>query len=349
MTATTTHAAWWWPWHRLSLREQRIQAMVSVHAHAELRRLDLPRKLRIMDLDDAVKFLARDSRRDFFGKARRHRALAKLLAYDRGLFRPAIAVLAGEDLMQRLDHIVIAGDTPQQKEQSATKELAKLDGKPFPNCDAQELSYNVDPTMPMTISSAVSVRPSSFATLERALDPQNWDVCSKFWNPPEHTYLATRSGGVVTMKPAVPSDSAYQHPLYEHFQTTTCTTVLGIPSCHTADFENMLDITSAPGSGTYRADYDFVAPPITGSMDGSAVTIKTDDGYLMAEPDAANAGRWIVTGKKFLEFEEDVANDWALLAFGYGLKELAAEVADIACCDVSALAPPTLLSVESVP
>lgn len=340
---------------RLSLEEQRINAMVSIHAHAEAKKLVLPKQLRIMSLDAAVRFLIEDTERDYFGTSRRHRAIAKLFAYDAPLFHSALVALAGNAILHALE-VAITGGSEEQKEQEANDKLnePEVAGSPFKDCNWKTLSYNVDATNPMTISASVEVHPSSFATLERALDPQNWDVCSKFWNPPEHTFLAKRVGTQVTPKPAKPSDAPYHHEMYEHFHTITCVPTLWSQSCHTADFENMLDITSTPGTGntqTYKADYVFVAPPIHGTMDGVTVTITKDDGYFAAAP-ASTPARWVVAGKKYLQFKETIGNDWAQKAFGYGVKELAAEIADIACCDVklvSKLKPPKLLGVESVP
>jgi hypothetical protein len=204
-----------------------------------------------------------------------------------------------------------------------------LVGSQAANCSPTTLSYNVDPTSPMTISAAVLVHRSSVAEVQRALDPQNWDVCSKFWSPPPRTYLATRSGSTITEDPPKPSNVAYQHQLYEHFHSIACQ--FGI--CHEADFENMLDITSTPGATSYRAEYALVAPPVRGTIDGVAVTLKVDDGYIAASP-GPEAGTWVIEGRKMLLFDNPIANTWAQIAFGFGLRELASEIAQIACCDV---------------
>jgi hypothetical protein len=112
-----------------------------------------------------------------------------------------------------------------------------------------------------------------------AADPQNWDVCSKFWKPPERTYLATRVGTVVTTDPPVGSDVPYSHTLYEHFQTTSCISFFGIQTCHDADFENMLHIdTMMPKTDSYEAHYRFLSPSITASIDSAKVTLKMDVG-----------------------------------------------------------------------
>src|SRR5438132_7378551 len=66
----------------ISVDEQRIGAMISIHAHAEYHRVNLPDDLRVMPLEDAVEFLRDDRNHDYFGKSRQHRAIAKLFAYD---------------------------------------------------------------------------------------------------------------------------------------------------------------------------------------------------------------------------------------------------------------------------
>ena len=214
---------------------------------------------------------------------------------------------------------------------AAGPHLAAL-GSPVSSCSPTTLSYNVDAANPLTVSATVLVHRASIAELQRALDPQNWDVCSKFWRPPPRTYLATRSGSTVTQDPAKPSDLPYHHAFYEHFRTTSCRK-LPFPSCHTADFENMLDITSTPGTTSYRADYLFAAPTIRGTVDNVPVSITIDNGHISAAPGPA-AGTWIVEGKKTLLFNGKVANTWAQIAFGFGLQELATEMAELACCDV---------------
>jgi hypothetical protein len=214
---------------------------------------------------------------------------------------------------------------------TASHQVAALGG-PVPSCSPTTLSYNVDAANPLTVSATVLVHRASIAELQRALDPQHWDVCSKFWRPPPRTYLATRSGSTVTQDPAKPSDLPYHHSFYEHFHTTSCQK-LPFPSCHTADFENMLDITSTPGTSSYRADYLFDAPTIRGTVDNVPVSITIDNGHISAAP-GPSAGTWIVEGKKTLLFNGKVANIWAQIAFGFGLQGLATEIAELACCDV---------------
>jgi hypothetical protein len=338
---------------RLTLNQQRIAAMVSVHAHAELKRTRLPRGLAMMPLDDAMEFLKADLDRDYFAKSRLHRAVAKLVAYDVKRFENVILIAISPTLLQSLIASMAVTDTPSAKEMKANDALTVLDGSPFPDCRWSELSYNLNGDNPLEAVAKVSVHRQSITDLQRSLDPQNWDLCSKFWKPPERTYLAIRSGTTVTTVPPKPSDVAYTHSLYEHFQSTACGSWL--VGCHTADFENMLDITTNPQTNSYHATYDFVSPSISALMDTTPVVLKHDDGYLHATPGTAT-NEWIVEGKKVLEFKGTVANTWAMLAFGYALKELTAEVADIACCDVrvgptptSAPSAPSLIEVEPIP
>lgn len=209
---------------------------------------------------------------------------------------------------------------------------AVASGASVPGCAPTTLGYNVDPATPLTVSATVLVHRASIGDVERALDPQNWDVCSKFWRPPQRTYLATRSGSTITQDPAKPSDLPYHHQFYEHFHSVACQK-FPFPSCHTADFQNMLDIISTPGPSGYRADYLFVAPTIKGTIDNLPVSITIDNGHISASP-GPTAGTWIVEGKKTLSFSSAVANTWAQIAFGFGMQELATEMTELACCDV---------------
>jgi hypothetical protein len=307
----------------------------------------------MMPLDDAVEFLKADLDRDYFAKSRLHRAVAKLVAYDVERFHDVVLIAISPALLQSLLASIAVAGTPAAKEMKANDELTVLDGSPFPDCRWSELSYNLNGDNPIEAVARVSVHRSSITDLQRSLDPQNWDLCSKFWKPPERTYLAIRTGSTWTMVPAKPSDVAYAHPLYEHFQSTACGSwPIG---CYTADFQNMLNITTNPQANAYHATYVFVSPSISALIDASPVVLNKDDGYLDATPGTAT-NEWIVEGKKLLEFKGTPANTWAMLAFGYALKELTAEVADIACCDVrvgppptSAPAAPSLIEVEPIP
>jgi len=230
-----------------------------------------------------------------------------------------------------------------------------LVGSPVSDCAPTTLSYNVDPASPLTVSASIQVHRSSVTEIQRALDPQNWDVCSPFWAPPPRTYLATRSGSTVTEDPAVPSDEAYHHSFYEHFTSHACTRAFFLfffsTSCHDADFENMLDITSTPTSTGYRADYRFLAPSVRATVDNLPVTLTIDEGYLAAKP-GPDAGTWIVEGKKTLQFANAAQNAWAQTAFGFNLKELATEMSQLACCDVStalATPPPEMTRIVAIP
>jgi hypothetical protein len=345
----------WFPgppdYGRLTLNQQRIAAMTSVHAHAERKTTRLPRQLAMMPIDDAMEFLKADLDRDYFAKSRLHRAVAKLVAYDVERFHDVILIAISPTLLQSLLASLAVTDTPAAKEMKANDELTVLDGSPFPDCRWKGLSYNLNGDNPIEAVARVSVHRSSITDLQRSLDPQNWDLCSKFWKPPERTYLATRIGSTVTAVSPKPSDVAYAHPLYEHFQSIACGT--WPVGCYTADFQNMLDITTNPQTNSYHATYDFVSPSISALIDTTPVVLNKDDGYLDATPGTVT-NEWIVVGKKLLEFKGTLANTWAMLAFGYALRELTAEVADIACCDVHvgpapAPAAPSLIEVEPIP
>lgn len=348
----------WPPWAgppsygRLTLDEQRIAAMMSVHAHAERRTTRLPRQLRMMPLDDAVKFLEADLPRDYFAKSRLHRAIAKLVAYDVDRFRDLVLTVISRSMLDKLIASIADEDTPAAKETKANDTLTVLDGSPFKDCRWSELSYNLNGENPLEAVARVSVHRSSLTDVQRSLDPQNWDLCSKFWKPPERTYLAIRSGMTVTSVPPRPSNVPYGHTLYEHFHSVACSWFLG---CHTADFENILTITSTPQANGYTATYVFVTPSISALINATPVVLDRDDGHLIATR-GTSMNEWIVEGKKILEFQGASANTWAMLAFGYALKELTAEVADIACCNVrvgpsptSTPAAPGLIGVEPIP
>ncbi len=267
-------------------------------------------------------------------------------------FSSGAPLIVGSGAAGVFDDVIIDDLQAPRRQRALADGALLLVGSPVSDCAPTTLSYNVDPESPMTVSASIQVHRSSVTEIQRALDPQNWDICSRFWTPPPRTYLATRSGSTVTEDPAVPSDEAYHHSFYEHFSSHVCTqSFFFISTCHDADFENMLDITSTPTSTGYRAEYRFLAPSVRAAVDNVPVTLTIDDGYIAAKP-GPDAGTWIVEGRKMVQFANSAQNTWSQIAFGYGLKELATEMAELACCDVSAaLATPTpmMTRIDSIP
>jgi hypothetical protein len=157
------------------------------------------------------------------------------------------------------------------------------------------------------------------ADVAKALDPQSWDQCSKFFSD---TCLARRdAGGVIVEDPAEPLGAAWKtRTLYEHF-------VCAATGCG-AWFENLLFVTTwyegSPNQSKYVASYGF-----NSWLDGVA-KITGDDGDLWARKDAA--GGTIADSSKNIAFENPGLTGMAEAALAHS--EMAGELAELVCCGV---------------
>ncbi len=341
--------------------EQRIAAMLSIHAHARWPDGNFD-GLQILPLQKAVEILTRD--RGMAADSRRRRAIAKLKAYAPGNedARRAIDALLmnRQDITSKLSEARTAGGrsvSPAILEVAIVNSLATV----TPDCQwkVPAPSGGVADPPPVQWSYDVFV-PRPVNDIARALDPQSWDLCSPFFTD---THLASTAGPCCPASPAAscsetgkrsePAGKPYAAVLYEHFCIADdCSSPCPGPHRCNIDFENLLCVTTeyTPGiscslfaacADRYDVDFDL-ASGISGELLGvEPAPLITDEGHVSArrataaETATLSGSPWaLVHVDKTLGF----ANPGQTGAVGKFLQiltdELAGQIVEQACCAV---------------
>jgi hypothetical protein len=317
----------------------RIAAMLSIHAHAFWPDRSWPAELGLPSLDDAVSVLVKDE--DRVAPSRRRRAVARLSAYGMVLgsiesFREAIRRL-GADPKQIEDAVAHRFNlSPRSPSGLERAKLDVLEVEPLvydlvvqnfevSGCKTTTLktdSSDSGPTATVYVEIAVD---RALDDVARALDPQKWDQCSKFFKPPENTYLATLQNGLPVPAKVIGAGTAYgtatKTTLFEHFEC-------GIVGCPTW-FENMLGVetvrdVTTNGYRRYSAFY-YLDQAIAGTG-----KLAIDQGHSIALEESANLTK--VEGKKSIAMAQPGTN--GVVAGSLLHAELAGELAEIVCCVV---------------
>lgn len=323
-----------------------LEAMLSIHTHYFWPDKCFPRGVRPISLADAAEYLGAEAEHGGSRAAwsRRRRAIAELAAVglDRRDFRAAIRRLGADP---HVIEVALAAQakrrvlTPSERE-TIVADLPSVAGE-ADDCASKwtELKVSVSPASAPCASYTVDIDvPLAPDVVAKALDAQSWDNCSKFFCPPERTYLAhLDSSNNPVMDPALPPASTYMGlPLFEHFSCP-------LKVCGYTTFENMLNVDSYfTGPPThYQVTYGlkkYLSGSAAGGLGQQDLEIFIDSGQLWAEPDGS--GGSIVHSDKTLWFRNPVV----LGIFNGGLqvmeKELAGELAEIACCKITN-PPPT--------
>ena len=341
----------------------RLSALISVHAHA----LD-GGGAGVLGLPDAVTVLQCDFLAGTAGaKSRKRRVVAELAAYGRlHDFAGPITIL-GADLSQIRSTVKARYPTtyryllhhPSVLEMAVSNLIAEkpeLGGLVLPEaplrgfavtepalkCDWRQEApftvWNIGPTI--TFDGKISVDVPA-KQVERNVDPQRWDNCSKFWDPPEDatmivTRISTPPGYQKKTNPPAPgSDYAQFETLFEHF-------ICNGTGCQSY-FNNLLQVNNVHSTlvtqpslkgyivSYYLRDGDDLDGCIGSTQDGcpggTTVHVKTDQGWMEVYQEK---GRTSVVTHKEIAFDNAVANgiSQALLTND----ELARELAELACC-----------------
>ena len=334
--------------------EQRIRAMTSIHAHARWPRDRFPDGFEPQGLPEAAQFLAQDD--GVLAKSRRRRAIAKLFAYGRG--RPDV-----EDALRILgaDPAVIASELEifqlkctdkiiriEQVETAVYGQLA-FTALTVPGCPAQELEvFSPESGAPEAFSYTRISIDKDVTDVARSLDPQSWDVCSKFFKV---TYLAKLDSNgkpivdPLTVDPGNPYGGVLgERTLFEHYECL----ITGASGCDSW-FENMLfastwwDPTSV-GSRKFNVRYSLTPG---GWLDGevakskAGAEITTDNGGT--EVQETTSGPAQAAGWKTIKFDNPVVTGATKAIFTVMADEIAGEFAELACCPIprSVTATPT--------
>ena len=350
---------------------QRLAAMISIAANAYFPDKDFPPHTSPIDLGAAVITLNCDVALGGGADAwsRRRRAIAKLAAYglERPLTAQTISDLGGDiETIRSFVETQAAGLGEYLRGNTAVLESAIADMPglqsgsspgiadppdavdPATGVDAltstcaltwEELYDDVYGAGP-TVSAVASIRiERPLAEVAKALDPQSWGKCSKFYEPGA-TYLITGNVTDPLTCPATPDKpmtlgTPYHRALYEHF---TC-----VKGCD-ANFQNLLaiktfydnpDATPCTGAGgtnpctRYRVDFGLKTV-CAAQLSNEKVNLTTDQGELQATIDPKDP-RWTrVYFVKRLSFGDPVFN--GAMEAVLENTELAGELGEFACC-----------------
>jgi hypothetical protein len=352
----------------------RVEAMLSVHAAA----FDLHDRVETLGLSRAATVLWCDPAAGSF--SRRRRAAAELAAYGHlHDFAEPIATL-GFDLAalraeierrypDTLQYLLRNPDVLEMVTSNLIAERGKPLGyapppppppppghgppvQPEPNVGAldlqrcndwkQEQPWVVFQSGPaVTVSGEISVDLAEPA-VERNVDPQRWDECSHFWNPPPNAtrlvkQLAGNTFQELTPPPPIPNPGTdYRGTLFENF-------ACNVTGCNTW-FKNLLSVTTVHANASYTsqpeihfyssydlADGGFIDGCVLGAPDtcqgGTRVAVQIDGGWMEVWREQ---NRTMVSSHKEVKFDNAVATgiSQALLTFA----ELDRELAEVACC-----------------
>jgi hypothetical protein len=322
---------------------QRLDAMVSVRAHALWPDGDFPAGFRPMPLERAAALIRNDA--DPFAPSRRRRAIATLAGYGwrAGSFPPPIARALdtlGADPQALLREIDDAG--PAARADGPMREARVYDAVErdrfgavllVSGCHTTKLSQWVSPPTKPSVTSWITISVNrTVDDLARSLDPQSWKQCSKLF---VKSYLAVDPGtstadptadtpvtpGTAYPSTAVVPGTPYPWRLFFEHYDGHCP-----GGCW---YKNLLDVRTwyeGTSPHTYRVRYELNRY-LAGSM-----SLKIDGGGLSAEPITGGTGGATVNAWKTLQFDSTIGN--AMIAAVLRQSEAAALITEMACCDV---------------
>lgn len=208
---------------------------------------------------------------------------------------------------------------------------AQAASEPLRRCDwKQEQPYGVWQIGPtITVDVKVSIAAPE-ASIHPNVDPQSWDDCSQFFDPPpDSTKLL---GGYV--------QPGSDYPRMKMFERFTCRGE-GCLSWFENHLDAMAQSMTIPGTTTkgYVPSYSLPSnghiAGCVGSLDpkcvgGEWVKVESDWGHLEVYTEN---GRTSVYNHKEVKFDNDVASGVTGALYAYA--ELARELAELACCKKS--------------
>ncbi len=331
---------------------KRIAAMLSIHAHARWPESRFPREVSIMDLTEAARFL--DADRGALAGSRRRRAIAKLAGYRYAAhaisddeLKGALRTLTGRDPQELWDQLALyvslhAGDNPPSAEEleTAVYDFPQFKDLGVAGCNTETLQIDVPDAGPEASASVDLNVGKGVCAVAAAMDPQSWDVCSKFFKPPERTYLAKLASGTPVPDSPVDPGTPYGGVLGARhlFEDYTCPPGTGgtFTGCD-AHLQNLLLVSSwwdSPSTGGTRTYYIRYSLPQGGALSGTVLGVDAhltadDGGAEVRESSATSSG---LSGWKNLRFDNPVLQGMTKGVFTVMVDEIAGEFAELACC-----------------
>lgn len=307
--------------------------MLSIYHYAYYASDDwLPQEFRPIPLGDAAKILAGE--RGALADARRRQAIIALAAAPRSAPRRAALMMLGAPLEAIADALAHESLFDRRARRAAIVALlAKLFASPA--CQATPLDTTVTfdaATLITTVTASVSVN-RKIADLAKVMDPQNWDVCSNFF---EATYVAKKVGNdypvnanydAMNDAAAATAGSQWQGVLFENF-------ALSLDGISLAWFKNLLTIDFQPGTTQHILKYSLYK-----SLRSMIMLLEQDDGITTDEGsarayqnplDPTNSS--IVEGTKSIRLHAWPFDFWVNYWTSINLLAMGDEMATAVCC-----------------
>ena len=318
----------------------RIEAMLSIHAHYLWPDGRFPSDVRPMPLRDAARYLFSDP--DPMARSRQRRAIARLAAVglERREFRAAIRELGADpdQIEAQIEHQEEITGQPLSLTATEAFVCNLFRDRTKDVCDYECLDQELSPPGAPTASYLMKIRVvRSWKEVAKSIDPQTWDHCSKFYCPPQNTFLAHKdTSGNIVHDPGLPYGTAYTlRSVYEHFSCP-------LKDCGNATFDMLLNVTTSSPTNAYQVLYgrnEYLGGKVDG-WDPAAVNVLVDYGQLSATEDivAGSAGT-IVYADKTLALGSSLLTGIYHGALRLIEAELSGELAEMACCQITDIVP----------
>jgi len=315
-----------------SPKTARRAAMLSVYHYAYYAGDDwLPMEFRPVPLDNAAKILAAD--KGELAELRRRQAIVQLAAAPPSEARHAALTILGAPLEAIADVLVHESLFDRSKRQTA---IAALLAKLFdpPTCQATQLGTTVNfdaATLITTVTASVTVN-RKIADLAKVMDPQNWDVCSNFFDAAyvakkvANDYPVDSNYDAIEDSAAPAAGSKWHGVLFENF-------AMSFDGINVAWFKNLLTIDFQPGATQHILTYQLFKSlrsriVLLEQNDG----ITTDQGSAKAYQDPLDPGSSIVEGTKSIRLHAWPFDFWVNYWTSVNLMAMGDEMASSVCC-----------------
>jgi hypothetical protein len=307
-------------------------AMLSVYHYSYYAGDDwLPEEFRPIPLDDATKILAAEESN--LAELRRRQAIVQLAAAPPSEARVAGLTILGAPLEAIAGVLANESLFDRSKRQAA---IAALLAKLFdpPTCHATQLGTTVTfdaATLITTVTASVAVN-RKIGDLAKVMDPQNWDVCSDFFDA---AYVAKKVGSdypvdskydAIEDLAAPTAGSKWQGVLFENF-------AMSLDGINVAWFKNLLAIDFEPGATQHILKYQLFKSlrsrvVLLAQNDG----ITTDQGSAKAYQDPLDPSSSIVEGTKSIRLHAWPFDFWVNYWTSVNLLAMGDEMATAVCC-----------------
>jgi hypothetical protein len=293
----------------------------------------LPEEFRPIPLAAAVKILAADEAE--FAQWRRRQAIIQLAAAPPNEARRTALKMLGAPLDAIAAALADAASFDRARRWSVIAALLeKLFGPAIAKCQTKPLGTTVSfdsKSLITTATTSVGVN-RNIADLARVMDPQNWDVCSDYFDAAYvalkvgSDYPVTSSYDALPDTSANPAGSSWHGVLFENFS-------MSLDGINVTWFKNLLTIDFQPGATEHTLRYSLFKSlrsrvGLIEQNDG----ITTDEGSARAYQDPLDPNASIVEGTKVIRLHAPPFDHWVNYWTSLNLMAMGDEMAAAVCC-----------------